>query len=636
MMPALTIGVIYSRRTEGEASLRALLRLLRDNPSSSDVELLLVGSDSEKAVNWAKKQVGARFVRADPDRSTATLDTLFAEANGEFVLVLEGPIRLKRGALAALLAHYEAFPDTRDLIHGPLMRGKRVIATHSKPRWKLRSWGERARDARGLNPDGEPFVIPMQESGVYSCRRDAWPGLSPGWRGHGGEPGYLQERFRRRGGQVLCLPGLRWKRVTEPAAIPPRSPEALALLRNHFVGAADLDFDTGYIALKFQDALAPGEARKLRSEVLHEREPEAPLCSPLVSCLLYADRLVPDRQSLLEEAIESFLRQDYPRKELILLNDAPEQFLVCELPGVRVINTSSRCPSLGDCFNVAAAFAQGELLAPWSGTAINLPWRLSLSVANLGADAVYRPDVCWYMLDGDLDDRSAQPDGGQVALLTRDAYRSVGGYPSITLGLHREMDAALDAWLEATGRPRQAQTLPQERWFTIIRRRQVDARYSGDPFLDPWQAAGQLRVQSGRFVLRPRWKIDYVARCRERLAMETDENPAAPMPAVPYVLGRRRGRLEHWIPRLDLEPGQTTAQHLLRVAAYLQAAADAGGSHLVIPPAEATWLSQHPHVAEYLTSHFWLLDAGAEPGFIFALRNPATDQRGSQAGTARV
>ena len=48
--------------------------------------------------------------------------------------------------------------------------------------------------------------------------------------------------------------------------------------------------------------------------------------------------------------------------ELILLNDRHEQFLICSAPGVRVVNASSRCPSLGDCYNVAVAFAQGERL----------------------------------------------------------------------------------------------------------------------------------------------------------------------------------------------------------------------------------------------------------------------------------
>ena len=86
------------------------------------------------------------------------------------------PVRLKRGALAALRGYFDAHPDACELLHGPLMDGKRLVATHSTPFWQRHSWGKRARDPRGLVSHGEAFAIPMQEAGVFSCRRAAWPG----------------------------------------------------------------------------------------------------------------------------------------------------------------------------------------------------------------------------------------------------------------------------------------------------------------------------------------------------------------------------------------------------------------------------------------------------------------------------
>ena len=74
---------------------------------------------------------------------------------------------------------------------------------------------------------------------------------------------------------------------------------------------------------------------------------------------------------------------------------------------MRVINTSARCPSLGDCYNAAIAFATGDVFAPWGATSINLPWRLEHSVRELGDRDVFRPAQCWYMLDGELDSRSS-------------------------------------------------------------------------------------------------------------------------------------------------------------------------------------------------------------------------------------
>ena len=57
-----------------------------------------------------------------------------------------------------------------------------------------------------------------------------------------------------------------------------------------------------------------------------------------VSCLC----LTYGRPTLLEEAIESFIRQQWDGpKELIVLNDHPEQELLYQYDEVRIINLSS-------------------------------------------------------------------------------------------------------------------------------------------------------------------------------------------------------------------------------------------------------------------------------------------------------
>src|SRR5438876_11343843 len=49
-----------------------------------------------------------------------------------------------------------------------------------------------------------------------------------------------------------------------------------------------------------------------------------------VSCMCATYNRPPNSQWLLEEAIESFLRQDYAEKELLVLNDCAGQELVCD------------------------------------------------------------------------------------------------------------------------------------------------------------------------------------------------------------------------------------------------------------------------------------------------------------------
>jgi hypothetical protein len=56
-----------------------------------------------------------------------------------------------------------------------------------------------------------PYEIPSQGLGLFTMRKDAWPGLSPLFKGFGGEEGYIHEKVRRAGGKCLSLPALRWR-----------------------------------------------------------------------------------------------------------------------------------------------------------------------------------------------------------------------------------------------------------------------------------------------------------------------------------------------------------------------------------------------------------------------------------------
>ena len=67
-------------------------------------------------------------------------------------------------------------------------------------------FGQWSTDERGADPDAPPFEITMQGLGLFACRRDAWPGFHPEFRGFGGEEYYIHEKFRRNGAKVLCLP----------------------------------------------------------------------------------------------------------------------------------------------------------------------------------------------------------------------------------------------------------------------------------------------------------------------------------------------------------------------------------------------------------------------------------------------
>lgn len=176
-------------------------------------------------------------------------------------------------------------------------------------------------------------------------------------------------------------------------------------------------------------------------------------------------------------------------------------------------------------------------------------------------------------------------DGGEVALFTREAFRAVGGYASRTLGVHREMDAAFDAWLANNDVPNSQPLLNQAEWIAIIRRQQRDAQDEGSPFIDPWLAQAELPVKPGPHVLHPRWEQDYAALCRDFATPETQEAVLAP--ELTFVLSRKpRSRAPH-VPRLDQRADETAAEHLVRIDALVRAAVAAGAIRLAIPRAEA-------------------------------------------------
>ena len=115
------------------------------------------------------------------------------------------------GALKRLIDYFDAHPDTRDLLQGPLLYDN--LTQHLDPfqaGMASAACTASGRRAAAADIDAAPFDIPMQGLGLFACRRAAWPGFNPEFRGFGGEEGYIHEKFRRAGGRTLCLPFLRW------------------------------------------------------------------------------------------------------------------------------------------------------------------------------------------------------------------------------------------------------------------------------------------------------------------------------------------------------------------------------------------------------------------------------------------
>lgn len=233
---------------------------------------------------------------------------------------------------------------------------------------------------------------------------------------------------------------------------------------------------------------------------------------PGVSCLCPTYGRFPHEAHLLEEAVESFRRQDYAGPlELVILNDCKQQRLGCELPWVRTVNWPSRFHSLGAKYNALVGLARHDVLLPWEDDDISLPWRVSQAVRHLGGGGYWCPGFSWFLDGAGLHQEHQQGVNHNASAFTRDAWRSAGCYPELS----GRQDAALDAALSRLfgrgvplGHP--------AAWSYVYRWGVSSCHLSGNPDHDAaWKYFGALGVQGGEFTLAPFWRKDYEALCRE-------------------------------------------------------------------------------------------------------------------------
>src|ERR671917_951395 len=275
---ALTIGMATYNDFNGVYFTLQALRLYQD---LRDTELLVVDNygcpaTKELVEGWVH---GARYVLATGVRGTAAAKNLvFREARGEAVLCCDSHVLFVPGAIGRLKEYYRDHPDCPDLLQGPLVYDDlETISTHFEPVWRAEMWGTWATDPRGQDPEGEPFEIPMQGLGAFSCRKGAWPGFNPTFRGFGGEEGYIHEKFRRAGGRCLCLPWLRWTHrfatdstgVAYPVTVEDK-------FRNYLIGHAELGLDLTPVRAHFSEILPEDRVEAVAAEALEELQAPEP------------------------------------------------------------------------------------------------------------------------------------------------------------------------------------------------------------------------------------------------------------------------------------------------------------------------------------------------------------------------
>lgn len=191
-------------------SLRLHQHLLR-----FDHEILVLdnnpgGEHSAALHNLAKNVKTLRVIDCGERKSSFIKYDAFTHATGDIVLGLDCHVLLEPGFIKNLVEHWQANPNSRDMVSGPLIYDALdCCSTHMEPTWRGLDYGTWGDDPEGMST-GQPFEIPMQGMGCFSALRANFPNLNRGFQGFGGEEWYVAEKVRQGGGRVLCHPRLGW------------------------------------------------------------------------------------------------------------------------------------------------------------------------------------------------------------------------------------------------------------------------------------------------------------------------------------------------------------------------------------------------------------------------------------------
>lgn len=281
-------------------------------------EIIVVDNNPSSASGLAVKNycqgVGVKYIEMPGTTGTTqTRERVFREASGDAVLCMDCHVLLAPDSIARLRKWYDDHPDTLDLYQGPMVLDQlNWNYTHFDLRWRDQMWGiwgtawkcehgyftVHEKDGKAgyyiLNPDmsevpeswglpamdypgsvqrlqalgyelaaasvdSEPFEIPAQGLGLFTCRRDAWLGFNPHFRAFGGEEGYIHEKFRQHGRKTMCLPFLVWNhRFARPNGVKYTLTQE-DKIRNYVLGHMELGKDLSEIEHHFRSqGMRPG------------------------------------------------------------------------------------------------------------------------------------------------------------------------------------------------------------------------------------------------------------------------------------------------------------------------------------------------------------------------------------------
>jgi hypothetical protein len=237
---------------------------------------------SERVRNLMAQLPGGRYeMYMDRQGTAAPRDAVFRLARGEIVLCIDSHVLLAGGSLARTVEWFDDHPDFHGLVQGPLSYDNGQISTHQDPVWGAGMLGTWGLDSRYSGPDGNPFDIPLQGLGLFGCRRADWLGFNRHFAEFGAEEGYIHDKYRQAGHEVLCLPWLEWGHRFAAVGQHAHYPSSMRQrIKNYLHGRLELGQDVDDVVQHFYGPPPHGlgrprdELQVLMNEVWNELTPE--------------------------------------------------------------------------------------------------------------------------------------------------------------------------------------------------------------------------------------------------------------------------------------------------------------------------------------------------------------------------
>jgi len=226
------------------------------------------------------------------------------------------------------------------------------------------------------------------------------------------------------------------------------------------------------------------------------------------------------RPRLLAESIESYLRQDFTgTSELLIVNDNPRQFLICNAPGVRIVNLRTKFKTLGEKYNYLVANARGRYLTPWEDDDVFLPHKLTATVTALEFFKVDYYKLPWALcLNHGKIDELASNLFFCAGIWTRALFDKTRGFDAVQAAADQSIEAQLKEHAGAAYLVDELHDV-SEVYYVYCWGGRTSAHLSGwgnDPdALAKAQAILDRGALTGKLTIEPGYSMDYEAMAAE-------------------------------------------------------------------------------------------------------------------------